>query len=136
MNAAFVERKAAVWIGGIFLLGAAFGGFLGYLFALHSVSATNAPTTEQARRAQKVEQLTLLLDLTEVQRQQLNTILAQVHDEISAIRKQSDPKVDQARQKGRDRIRAVLTPEQKPKFEDFLNHLDEKRRRNAIPGPH
>ncbi len=36
------------------------------------------------------------------------------------------------RQKGRDEIRATLTPEQKPKFEEFLRKLDEARKRNNV----
>ena len=30
--------------------------------------------------------------------------------------------------KARDRIRAVLTPEQLPKFEEFLRKMDEERK--------
>ena len=36
-------RKAALWIGVVFLLGAALGGLTGYAFARHAVSAANAP---------------------------------------------------------------------------------------------
>jgi Spy/CpxP family protein refolding chaperone len=43
--------------------------------------------------------------------------------------------MEQARQKGRDQIRAILTPEQKPKFEEFLKRMDEERKRNAPPPP-
>jgi Spy/CpxP family protein refolding chaperone len=39
--------------------------------------------------------------------------------------------IDAARQKGRDQIREILTPEQKPKFEEFLKRLDEARMKNA-----
>jgi len=38
-----------------------------------------------------------------------------------------DPQLEQARQQGRQRIRAVLTPDQLPKFEAFIRHLDEQR---------
>ena len=31
----------------------------------------------------------------------------------------------------RDQIRAILTPEQKPKFEEFLKNLDEQRKRSG-----
>jgi len=34
-------------------------------------------------------------------------------------------------QKGRDDIRAILSPEQKPKFEEFLKNLDDQRKRNS-----
>ncbi|HKF53215.1 MAG TPA: Spy/CpxP family protein refolding chaperone [Candidatus Acidoferrales bacterium] len=40
-----------------------------------------------------------------------------------------DPKYDQVRQQGRDSIRALLTPEQKVKFEAFLKRIDEERRK-------
>ena len=42
-----------------------------------------------------------------------------------------DAQIGLLRQKGRDEIRAILTPEQKPKFEEFLRKLDEERKRNA-----
>ena len=44
-------RKAALWVGLVFLLGAALGGVLGYLFAHRPVSAANPPLSEPERRA-------------------------------------------------------------------------------------
>jgi Spy/CpxP family protein refolding chaperone len=72
-------------------------------------------------------------DLTPEQRQQLEAILMQLHSEYKALHEQSDAQIDQARQQGRNRIRAILTPEQQPKFEEFLKRMDEERRRNAPP---
>lgn len=40
-----------------------------------------------------------------------------------------EPKRDQVRQQGRDQIRAILTPEQRTKFDAFVNKLDEERRK-------
>ncbi len=40
-----------------------------------------------------------------------------------------DPKFDQVRQQGRNSIRAILTPEQKVKFEAFLKRIDEERQK-------
>ncbi len=50
---------------------------------------------------------------------------------MKTIRDQSDAQLDQVRQKGRDQIRAILTPEQKPNFEEFLKKMDEEKKRNA-----
>jgi len=50
---------------------------------------------------------------------------------MKAIHDQSDAQIEQLRQKGREQIRAILTTEQKPKFEEFLQKLDEERKRNA-----
>ena len=134
MSETSAKRKAAVWVAAVFLLGAALGGVLGYVFAHHSVFA-NAPLSEPERRAHRVEQLTHELGLNNDQRQQLDTILSGLHAEYKAIHDQHDAQMDQARQKGRNQIRAILTPEQKPKFEEFLRRMDEERKRNRLPGP-
>jgi hypothetical protein len=47
------------------------------------------------------------------------------------IHRQTDPLIDQARQRGRNQIRAILAPEQLPKFEEFLRRIDEERKRNG-----
>lgn len=131
MNETPATRKAAIWVVVVFLLGAAAGGMLGYGYAHHSVSAASAPLPEPERRAKKVAELTEKLGLTSDQAKQLDTILLQRHTEVKAIHDNSDAQLDQVRQKGRDQIRAILTPEQKPKFEEFLRQLDAERKRNA-----
>jgi Spy/CpxP family protein refolding chaperone len=125
-----VTRRAALWIGAVFVLGVALGGVLGFVFARHAVAAENAPMPEAAKRAHRVEQLTRDLGLSSQQAQQLDAILSQVHAEYKGIHTQQDQQLDQARKRGRDQIRAILTPEQKPKFEEFLRHRDEERKRN------
>jgi periplasmic protein CpxP/Spy len=130
------RRKAALWVGAIFVLGVVLGGAMGYIFGHHRVSAAaGPPPSEQERRARRVEEMTRELSLTNDQRQQLDTILSQLHAEYKALHEQSDAQIDQARQQGRNRIREILTPEQKPKFEVFLQRLDEERKRNQQPPP-
>jgi Spy/CpxP family protein refolding chaperone len=141
MNESSAKRRAALWVAVVFVLGAALGGVFGYFYGHRStVAAANSPLSEGQRRAQRVEQLTRELGLTNDQRQQLDSALSQVHAEYKSIREQSNQQLnsqmDQARQKGRDQIRAILTPEQKPKFEEFLKRLDEERKRNVPPPPH
>ncbi len=131
MSGMSVTRKAALWVGVVFLLGAALGGMIGYVFAHHTALAAPAQLTETARRAQKVQRLTQELDLSADQAKQLDVIMASVQAQYKAIHQTTDPQIDEARQKGRDQIRAILTPEQKPKFEEFLKRLDEERKRNA-----
>jgi Spy/CpxP family protein refolding chaperone len=126
-------RKAALWVGAVFLLGAALGGVLGYLFAHRSVSAANPPLSEPERRAKRVAEFTKELSLTAQQAQQLDAILTQRHAETKAIHDQTDAQLDAVRQKGRAQVRAILTPDQLPKFEEFLKRVDEERKRNGPP---
>jgi Spy/CpxP family protein refolding chaperone len=140
MNESSAKRRAALWVAVVFVLGAALGGVFGYFYGHRStVAAANPPLSEPQRRAQRVEQLTQELGLTNDQKLQLDSALSQLHAEYKSIHDQSNQqlnsRMDQARQKGRDQIRAILTPEQKPKFEEFLKRLDEERKRNAPPPP-
>jgi Spy/CpxP family protein refolding chaperone len=129
------RQKAVLWVVVVFVLGAALGGVLGYTFGHHAVSASNPPPTESQRRARRVEQMTQALTLTKEQSLQLDTILSQIHGEYKTLHEQSDAQIDEARQRGRNRIREILTPEQKPKFEEFLKKMDEERKRNPQPPP-
>lgn len=127
------KRKAALWVGVVFLLGAMLGGVLGYLFAHRPVNAANAPLSEPERRAHRVAELTGELSLTPQQAQQLDAILLQRHTETKAIHEQTEAQLEQVRQKGRAQVRAILAPEQLPKFEEFLRRMDEERKRNGPP---
>jgi Spy/CpxP family protein refolding chaperone len=130
-------RKAALWVGAVFLLGAALGGVLGYLFAHRPVSAANPPLSEPERRAHRVAELSKQLSLTPQQAQQLDSVFLHWHGEAQAIRDQADAQIDVVRQKGRAQVRAILTPDQVPKFEEFLKRVDEERkRRGPQPPPH
>jgi Spy/CpxP family protein refolding chaperone len=131
MNDSSATTKAALWVGTVFLLGAALGGVLGYLSAHRTASAANPPLSEPERRARRVEQLTRDLSLTPAQSQQVDAILLQRHAEAKVIHDQTDAQIDQVHQKGRQQIREILTPEQKPKFEEFLKRLDEERKREG-----
>lgn len=136
MNESSAKRKAAVWVAVVFLIGAALGGVFGYFYGHRSiVSASTPPLSEPARRAKRVEQLTQDLSLTSAQSKQLDSILSQLHAEYKSNHDQFDAQMSQTRHKGRDEIRAILTPDQKPKFEEFLKKLDEDRKRNNPPTP-
>jgi Spy/CpxP family protein refolding chaperone len=131
MSEASVSRKAALWVGVVFLLGAALGGMLGFVFAHRTAMAAPAQMTETEKRAQKVQRLTQELNLAPDQQKQIEEIIASVQAQYKAVRQSTEPQINEARQKGREQIRAVLTPEQKPKFEQFLKRLDDERKKNA-----
>lgn len=124
------RRKAGIWVGIVFLLGAVLGVAAGYAVAHHEATE-NQSLTHEARRAQKVERLTRELNLTPEQQKQLDAVLADVHEKYKAIHQSTAPQINAVRQAAREQIRSFLTPEQKPKFEDFLRRLDEERKKNA-----
>jgi len=81
MNESSAKRRAALWVAVVFVLGAALGGVFGYFYGHRIVAAANPPLSEAQRRAQRVEQLTQELGLTNDQKQQLDSTLSQLHAE-------------------------------------------------------
>ena len=131
MSEMSASQKAGLWVGVVFLLGVGLGGVAGFSYEHHLVSAASTPLPEPVRRAHRVEELTQALSLTNAQSQQVDVILLQRHTEAKALHDQSDAQLEQIRQRGREQIRAVLTPDQKPKFEQFLANLDQQRKHNS-----
>jgi Spy/CpxP family protein refolding chaperone len=126
-----VRQRAALWVALVFLLGAALGCVAGYVYAAHRTALASGRLTGQAKRAQKVERLTRELNLTADQQRQLDAVLADVQAKYKAIHQTIEPQVSAVRHEAREKIRAFLTPEQKPKFEEFLRRLDEERKQNG-----
>jgi Spy/CpxP family protein refolding chaperone len=134
--AASASRKAVLWIVAVFVLGAALGVLSGYVYAQRVAAAAATPLSDDQRRAQKIEQLTKELGLSPDQRSQIDAVFIDTQAKFKALHKETDAQIESVRQAGRDRVRAVLTAEQKPKFEDFLRRMDEERKNHPPPPSH
>jgi hypothetical protein len=118
----------------VFVLGVAIGGLGMYLARNKVMGATVQPSVDHsptAVRARTVDRMTHELNLTADQQKELDTILAQTFAQYAAIHDQSTKMTAQTRNQGRDQIRAILTPEQLPKFEDVLRRIDEERKKRS-----
>jgi hypothetical protein len=129
-------QKATLWVVLVFFLGLGLGSMAGFVYAHHKFPVTNAasapaswPISDAQRRALKVQELSNMANLTIEQTHQVEGIVADLQSRIKAIRKTTDPQVDEVRKAGHERIRAILTPEQLPKYEEFVQKLDEDRKR-------
>jgi esterase/lipase len=130
MTESTIRQKATLWLAIVFVLGAALGGVLGYAFAHRGYAAEPAVLSAQAKRVQRREKLTHDVGLNPDQQKQVGEILDRAQGEYKAVHAAVDPQIEAVRQKTREKIRAVLTNDQKPKFEEFLRKLDEERKRN------
>jgi Skp family chaperone for outer membrane proteins len=121
-----MNRKAALLIVLVFVLGIGIGA-VGTYVAEGRVRAVNRPHVDM--RARVMERLTTELTLTKEQQKQLDSIITEIQARHEALNKEIAPRMDQLRQQGRDEIRAILTPEQKTKYEEYLRKADEERKR-------
>ncbi|HKW88842.1 MAG TPA: Spy/CpxP family protein refolding chaperone [Candidatus Acidoferrales bacterium] len=134
-----ISRKAVALVVILFALGVALGAVGEYLWNAHVLAQDRMGPARQIRQA---------LQLSGDQAKQFDSIIsderAKFHDLDTQMRSEWDPKYheldaqrhaewdpkwDQVRQQGRDRIRAILTPEQTAKFDAFVKKLDEDRKK-------
>jgi Spy/CpxP family protein refolding chaperone len=71
-----------------------------------------------------------MLSLTPEQDKQIKAIFDETRRQTEELRKEIDPKFDAIRAQANSRIAALLSDEQKKKFEQFLKERDSSRNRN------
>lgn len=125
INPGRTRREAAVLVFVVFLLGLLVGGVGNHLWGQRvwggrqEVARHPGPPS----RAKIVDHLTRELQLTPDQQQKIGAI-------IDDTRSQMLSQHEKIRQQGRERIRAVLTPEQVPKFDEFLQRINEQHKKD------
>ncbi|HXE74242.1 MAG TPA: hypothetical protein VNN18_01220 [Candidatus Xenobia bacterium] len=122
------NRRAIAYLFLVFVLGAALG-VLGTLWAGRTGWAAPGAPPSMRNKQDASEWLTRELNLSADQQRQLGVILDETAAQYEAIRDRVRPEYDQVRQQGRDKIRAILTPEQKARFEELVRQMDEERAR-------
>lgn len=124
------KRKAIGLVIVLFVLGVGLGAVSEHMWYVHVIAAG---THHSASKELKEE-----LQLSPDQTRQFDTIMtdwrAKFHTMDAQEHKEWDPQYDQVRQQGRDSIRAILTPEQKVKFEAFLKRVDQERQKQQQQG--
>jgi Spy/CpxP family protein refolding chaperone len=135
MDANQGSRKAVLLVFVLFVLGIALGSVGTYLVTTRVLAAR--PQATLARNSGHMAMFTRDLNLNPDQQNQIQAIMNDTRARYAGLHEKLDPEYEQVRQQGRERIRQVLTPEQRPKFEDLLRQIDEDRRqRNASAGAH
>jgi hypothetical protein len=125
-----IRKQAAIWLVLVFLVGTATGGVFGYSLARGSSAATRTVIpSEGERRAKKLAEMTKEIGLTPDQAQKADGVIKDAQNEIRAIREKSDAEVDVVRMKMRGEMRTSLTAEQLPKFEKYVQRMDEDRKK-------
>jgi Spy/CpxP family protein refolding chaperone len=120
--------EAAVLVLVVFLLGALLGGVGNHVWG-ERVWGKQIINTQPTRN-EIVGDLTRDLQLTPDQQKQLGSIVDDTRAQWRTLYITIEPRHEQIREQSRDRIRAILTPDQKPKFEDFMHRIDEQRKKD------
>ena len=122
------KGQAAILVVVVFLLGALLGGIGTHVWGERMRGGVRMPGTLPPRN-QVISDMTRELQLTPDQQKQLAAIIDDARAQVRALYAPLDSQHEQIRQHGRDRVRAILTPEQLPKFEQFIQRIDEERKK-------
>jgi hypothetical protein len=132
-NNARLEAALLVFV--VFVLGILLGGVGSHLWDERVEGQVQAQTAAQLNlkptRNQRVNDLTQRLQLTPDQQKQVAAAIDDTLSKWQTLYAPLDAPREQIRQQGRAGIRAVLTPDQQIKFDDFLKQLDEQRKKEA-----
>ena len=127
------RREAALLVLVVFVLGALLGGLGNHLWGERVWGRQNPPGWPT--RDQLVNNLTRELQLTADQQQQLGAIVDDTRAKIHAAYAPADAQREELRQQGRARVRSILTAEQLPKFDAFMQRVDEQRKKDEAENP-
>jgi Spy/CpxP family protein refolding chaperone len=131
------RRKAAALVALVFVLGIAFG-VAGVLATRRVLGVGDRNGGNGNSQGGQLSQLVRDMRLTADQERQFRQVLADTSDRYDAIRDAMDPQFRQVREQNRERIRQILTAEQRPLFETFLqqsrNRRNDNNRRNDQNG--
>ncbi len=125
MDANQGSRKAILLVLVLFVLGIALGSVGTYVVTTRVQAAK--PQTTPARN--HMAMFTRDLNLNPDQQSQIQAILNDTRSRYAQLHEKLDPEYEQVRHESRERIRQVLTPDQRPKFEELLRQMDEERRK-------
>ncbi len=119
------KRKAHLIVVTAFLLGVAVGASGQYLLSYR------APQRAASTPNEVSDELTRVLKLDPSQRSQVTQILNDCQKQSQEVKDQMRPHLQTIREKTRDRIRAILSPEQLALFNQWIDDLDAKREKRA-----
>ena len=124
----------ALLLVGIFLLGAITGGAVVRRHAARRLQEQLLGRAADPNMSGAMLLLNRKLHLDGEQREQIGRIMVSHQSEFVAIRRSVEPQLSALRQRQVQEIRAILKPDQRDSFEQFLSEM-ETRRRSTLAGP-
>ncbi len=119
------KTSAALMLIAIFLLGGVAGGVSHYIYQTH-LRPARAQRQRLMNRHEIVEEMAQALLLDAGQKEKLRVIFQQSRERYNALSIQFRPQYEKIRSDTNEAIRAILSPEQKQKFEETLKKMDNR----------
>ncbi len=123
--------RARLTVLGLFALGVALGALAMDLYqqSVRGRGPIEPPSRRESARERHLQYLVKELRLTPEQTEQVRRILDETRQEFLQLRNEMRPRFEEIRRRSRERLRAVLTPEQQAKFEELIRRQEQERHR-------
>ncbi len=121
------RTRAVLAAVGLVALGFALGVFADHLWLAHRIHASAPEPTH----AEAVVAMLGSLDLTDEQRAAVNEVLQRYHEKVERHLAEIHPVLLSTMDSGRQEIEALLTPDQRGQFHDWLR--TERERLHSVP---
>ena len=120
--------KASLLIGVVFLLGAIVGGSLGTTIVSRQF-ASRPEISARQKRNMILEKFRSRLSLTPEQTEKVSVILEETHRQFRALEQSIKPQSVEIRSQMRNKVRQLLTEDQKGAFEVMTREYDQRKAR-------
>ncbi|MBL9175052.1 MAG: periplasmic heavy metal sensor [Verrucomicrobiales bacterium] len=125
------RKTILLYLAATFVVGAVAGGALGYGAGRRPVFR---PFDRDEMREKMCQRFTTELSLSPEQQKQLDPLMRQGMDEMDQAHREHRARLKELMKVGRDRMNAILTPEQRVKF-DTMERERESRMQSKSKGP-
>ncbi len=121
--------KGKILVFAVFFVGIAAGVLIADVYQTRVTGTREDVNSDRAQRAQRdVSKFDDYLGLNEQQRQQVNKILEETRNQFQALRKETQPRFQAIQEESRVKIRALLTDEQRQKYDEFRRTRDQRKK--------
>ena len=100
---------------------------LGFVAGILALNVYRGLARNGEHQGNRVEMLADRLQLTEEQKTKVQEIFNDTREQVRAVRRESEPKMDEIRRQADGRLQTVLTPEQWQKFQTVREELRPRR---------
>jgi Spy/CpxP family protein refolding chaperone len=124
----------ALYVGLIFASGVVLGVFGHSLYAVTTVVSKTTPKPEELRK-KRLAEMQSRMKLSDEQLSKINSIYDETRAKFHEVRERYKPELDSLESAQRDKVRAVLTPDQRAEYEKMLKEREEQQKQNGGRGP-
>ena len=132
------RTRLKIWlvVVGVFALGCLSGVALDGAYRLRAAAVPREGGRPGREKKDIFERMRSDLNLTDEQARQVKAVLDETRGEYRTLSAECRPRYDAIRQKGRERIRALLTPEQQQRFDAKVAEHDARDRERERANEH